>query len=134
MSDPVCHIPTPTTSAQKQQPQPVKMPVIPPAVDLQSALVAINQMRLVLQQITGQLPGVKPALNINPNITLQNNQGLNPLDPLGNTLGTPKLGRYLEDKKLRVVNTVKVSGATIERVDQVVFVDSITGEALVWKR
>lgn len=131
-NDPVCHIPT--NLAQIQPPKQSKLPVIPAANDLPSAIAAINQIRLVLQMITGQSPTQKPGLDVPPNVAVTNNQGINPVNPFGPSIGTPRLGRFTENKTARVVNEVAVTGGKFARVDQVVFEDTVTGELIVWKR
>lgn len=135
MSDQVCHIPTPATSAQVQQPQQSKLPTIPPAVDLPSALAAINQIRLILQLLTGQTPVQPPGVPVVPNSAVVPTSGHNPLNPLGPSVGRPKMSRFIENKQDRVVNKITLdSGDEFARVDQVVFTDSVTNELFVWKR
>lgn len=134
-NDPVCHIPTSITSSQQQQPQQSKLPTIPPAVDLPSAIAAINQIRLLLQLLTGQTPVQPPGVPIVPNSAVLPTHGNNPLNPLGPSIGQPKMSRFIENKQQRVVNKITLdSGDEFARVDQVVFTDSVTNELFVWKR
>jgi hypothetical protein len=128
MSDqaPICLI-QPVISTE--QPPPVNFPAIPPAVDLQSALNAINALRHSMYILTGQL-----------NHAFQGTQG--PPGKAGQAgKAAPKGGKYVEQQAKRVTNTVKLASKedpstfiTFKRIDGLTFVDNKTGELWSWQR
>lgn len=51
---PICHVST--GSKVIPQPLPTRMPTIPTVVDLPSAIAAINLLKIIIQQLSGQTP------------------------------------------------------------------------------
>jgi hypothetical protein len=120
---PVCHISP--DQVIFDQPKPVKMPTIPPAVDLASALAAIRALTLLVQQLAGQQ-------------SVQGPQGL-PGQP-GQSSRT-KVGRWNEIPGSRVTQTVRVFNpqdktqyVDVERINSLTLQDNVTGEDWVWRR
>lgn len=119
MSAPVCHI----APENSRIPQPAVrgLPAIPIATDLQSALAAINAMRLIIQKITNQ--------NQDDNGTQINNFQMKP----------DKSTTWAEDS--RKTETVKVYNPDdhsqfieVERINQLVMKDKTTGNKWTWNR
>lgn len=142
-SAPVCHI---SSDEIIDQPQPARFQSIPVATNLQSAIAAINAMRLVMLQLTGQVSpnnlarflGLLGAVGAG----LSQNQKNQP-NPNSQSRAVQN-GRFLEDKSQRVTNDVevpiyddtntKVGTATVARINRVVWVDQVTNQTIVWTR
>jgi hypothetical protein len=112
------------------QPNGVKLPSIPQATDLPSAIAAINAMASILRTITGQQ---SPSLGL----PQSSGGGFNVIPQKT----PPKPGRYQEQKPMRVVNTVTVYSKedptafiTFKRIDALTFKDTKTGELWQWTR
>jgi hypothetical protein len=121
-------------------------------VDLKSAIVAINSIHMIIQQITGQIPpsGAQGAAG---SIGSRGAQGANGGGSQGEQgspgkAGTPgasgkspKKGRFVETQ--RTTSNVKIyqdndstsdNWVEIERINKVVWTDQVTGELIVWSR
>jgi hypothetical protein len=114
------------------QPPPVKFPAIPQAVDLRSALAAINAMSMTLRIITGQMSHA-----------YQGQQGERGGTGKAGAAGkpAPKGGRFQEQQANRVVNQIQIASKsdpgttlTFKRIDGLSFVDTKTGEPWQWSR
>lgn len=141
---PVCHIPVDQTITD--QPRPARFAPIPPAVDLKSALVAVNALRLIIQQLTGQIapPGIQGLLGIAGARGAAGAQGAQgSKGPAGKEDKTPKDAQWVEDTGQRVTKKIKVyqdndktssNWVEISRIDRVVWVDRVTSAQIVWAR
>lgn len=147
---PVCHIPVDQTITD--QPRAARFAPIPPVVDLPSAIIAINNINLIIQQITGQnpprgLPGARGGVGAAGGGSSSGEQGKPGKDGKDGQPGkpgkTPKGGRFTEDKSQRVTKKLKVyqdndktsdNWVEIERINRVVWIDNVTGEHIVWTR
>jgi hypothetical protein len=87
---------------------------VPAAVDLRSALAAINALHATIQQLTGQIaaPGPYGLQGLGNGSggggfsSTQGNDG--PKGDNGKDAKKPKTGRFVEDKSQRVTQTIKV--------------------------
>lgn len=132
---PVCHIPS---SSEVADPTARQFPSIPQATDLQSALAAINAMRQILQQLMGMLT---------PNNLQVNNNYYGMQQPGGGgriTTNTRKPSQKRDRGFIevhRVTSRVRVYNPNdheqyvdVERINQLVLRDNITGALWVWNR
>lgn len=112
MSDaPVCHIVQQLPGAE---PQTARLPAIPIATDLPSALAAIAALRQIVHSITGQLPN----------------------------LGTAKTQPVLKEiLNKRTTETVRVKNpqdnsqfVDVEQINHLEFQDASSGQKLIWNR
>lgn len=122
----VCNI---NTGVQPNQPQTPPYPSIPLATDLPSALNAINNMRLILQGLTNQLPTLFPNLD-NPR-NAKNGQP-------GGGGGGQQGGNFTEVPGTRQTKTVKVTNpqdstqfVMVDQITAVTFANK-TGQTLTW--
>ncbi len=145
---PVCHISTGSTPIK--QPRATLLASIPAAVDLPSALAAINALKLLIQVLAGQQPVSGARGNAgSPSGLLggggivgragaageQGQKGKDAKDPTG--------GRFVEDRSQRVVKKIRVyqdndktseNYVDIAQINRCVWVDKVTGETIVWSR
>lgn len=124
---PICHVPVPTPI---DQPEGIQNPSIPIATDLQSALAAINAMRLILMRLA----------NLQPRFDGRGGGGRgggskqpSKQDP------KKKIGRWNEisrkTSKVKVFNPQdKEQFVEVERINQLIMKDTITGEQWIWNR
>lgn len=124
---PICHVPVPTPI---DQPDGVQNPSIPIAVDFQSALAAINAMRLILMR----LAALQPRFDGHGG----GGRGGGPKQP-SKQEPKKKQGRFNEvkrvTKKEKVYNPQdKEQFVEVERMQELIMQDSITGEQWIWKR
>lgn len=138
----VCHVST--GSRVINQPRATLLPSIPAAVDLPSAIAAINALKLLIQLISGQQSPTGPS-------------GVNGFFPPfgGVVISSPgsdgkkgdenkeKNGRFIEDRSKRVQKKKRVfqnndkkseNWVDIMQINRVVWVDRVTGETIVWSR
>lgn len=119
---PICHLPGDTPDPNTQ---PALLPPIPIATNLASALMAINAMRTIIHQITGQTqsrPSGSTGFKFKNDDAKKNKQG-----------------RWQEAN--RVSETVKIKNpddenqfVEVKRINELTMRDSQTGETWVWKR
>ncbi len=141
---PVCHIST--GSVPIKQPRATLLPSVPAAVDLPSALAAINALKLLIQMISGQQGNVGPRANpagllggggaASAGAAGQDGQkGKESKDPTG--------GRFIEDRSKRVTKKIRIfqnndkkseNWVDIAQINKVIWVDKVTGETIVWTR
>ncbi len=140
---PVCHVSV--NQGIADQPRAARLPFVPAAVDLKSALEAIRALHMIIQLLTGQVPapsasGTQGLLG-GGGVTTQGNQG--PKGNDGKDAKQPKEGRFVEDRTQRVTRKVRIfqnndktseNWVDIERINKVVWVDRVTGENIVWTR
>ena len=132
---PVCHISKDQDITE--QPKPTLLPFVPAAIDLPSALQAIQALKLIVQMLAGQ------QLVKNPNGTLQVGLRPAPSNPAVGK-GNPKANeRYTEVRSARVEKTLRVfqdndktssNWVDIKQVNAVSWVDNVTGELITWAR
>lgn len=136
---PVCHVPADQTLPP--QPKGTKLPVVPVAVDLPTAIQAINALKLIIQMITGQaVAHGAPNLDIAFANTSRPGAGAGGTTP--NQLGATTqsaLGRWREVPGTRVTQKVRVTGSNgayvdILRINGITMQDSVTGESFLWNR
>jgi len=121
---PVCHA---STDQVIEQPPPVQFPSVPRAVDLQSALAAINALTRIVMMLAGQQPAP----------WMQGPQGVR--GAAGKNAPPGKKPRWAEVN--RVMKKVKIENPSdsaqfveIERIERLVMRDSVTGQTWDWKR
>ena len=120
---PVCHV---SVDEVINQPTGTKLPSIPIATDLISALAAINAMRQVLMMLTGALQGP-------PGLRGAQGQG----GAAGAAAKKTKVGRWNEANRTtateRVYNPNDNSQyVDVQRINSLTMTDSVTGETWVW--
>lgn len=121
---PVCNI---SVNEVINQPPGVKLPSIPQATDLPSALSAIQAMTDMLNILVGNIPNTRGQ----PGRAGQAGQpGKNPKN---------SIGRFTEVSGSRVTEKVKVTNpqdssqfVEVERINKVVMRDNVTGEQWIW--
>lgn len=125
---PVCHIAPPVPLGD---PQPVDAEFLPEARDLSSLIALANALRRIALRGRGGFGGAGHG------------GAAKPLPP-GGTGGTTKdekkkQGRWTEQS--RKTETVKVTNkddpsvfVEIERINQIIWKDSVTGETFLWER
>lgn len=123
---PICHVPVPTPI---DQPGGVQNPSIPIATDLQSALAAINAMRMILMRLA----------NLQPRFDGSGQGRGGRIGGGGGNNKNKKPGRWNEvsrvTKKEKVYNPDdKEQFVEVERMNRLVMQDSITGEQWIWSR
>lgn len=113
---PVCHV---SVDQVINQPASTPMPSIPPATDLSSALQAIAALTQLVNQLSGRFPS---------------NSG-------NNKNSKQKVGRFQELKPLRTVEKKRIFNpqdkeqfVDVERINRLVFQDTVTGEQWTWTR
>ncbi len=141
---PVCHIST--GSQPINQPRATLLPSVPAAVDLPSALAAINALKLLIQMMSGQQGTSGARGNTVPlggggvvgragSAGSQGQKGKDAKDPTG--------GRFVEDRAQRVTQKKRIfqdndktsdNWVDISQINKVVWVDKVTGETIVWVR
>ncbi len=122
---PVCNI---SVNEVINQPPGVKLPSIPQANDLASALQAIQAMTDMLNLLTGQTRNLRapPGRRGAPGQPGKNNNN--------------KVGRFNEEAGSRVTEEVKMESTdgsvtfTFKQINKLTFRDSITGELIIWQR
>ena len=123
------------------QPPGVKLPSIPQATNLASALSAINAMTQLLNLLTGQT--VQQSSRGQPGRAgSQGKQGKpgDPAKPNKNTDQQNKTGRWQEVPGSRVTQEIKMTSDdgsvtfTFNQINKVVLEDSVTGELWSWSR
>lgn len=124
---PICHVPVPTPI---DQPSGVQNPSIPIATDLQSAIAAINAMRLILMRLANLMPRFDGAGG--------GGRGGGSKQPSKQD-PKKKTGRWNEVNRVTRVEKVtnpedKEQFVEVERMQELVMQDSITGEQWIWKR
>jgi hypothetical protein len=132
---PVCHISKDQDITE--QPKPTLLPFVPAAIDLPSALQAIQALKLIVEMLAGQ-----QVVN-NPNGTLQaglrpapGNQNVGKRNPNANERYSEVRSQRVE-KKLRVFQDNDPSSSNwvdIKQVNAVTWVDNVTGEKITWSR
>lgn len=137
MSAPVCHIsPDQTIENQRQKQRNGKatvLPTIPHATDLASALIAIQRLTQIVNQLTGALNSVVGSQ------TNDRSERTGPQGPAGKPGQPPKPPRWSEvsraTEKVRVYNpTDRQQYVDIERINGFVMRDAVTGNTWEWKR
>ena len=123
---PICHVPVTTPI---EQPGGVQNPFIPIATDLQSALAAINAMRMILMRIA----------NLQPRFDGSGSGGRGRVQQPSKQQKNPKPGRWNEinrvTKKEKVYNPEdREQFVEVERMNRLVMEDSITKEQWIWSR
>lgn len=123
---PICHVPVPTPI---DQPGGIQNPSIPIATDLQSAIAAINAMRMILMRIA----------NLQPRFDGSSNGRGSGIRKPSKQEPKKKVGRWNEvsrvTKKEKVYNPEdKEQFVEVERMNRLVMRDSITGEEWIWSR
>lgn len=118
MVAPVCHIPPPNTATP--QPTGTRLPSIPPATDLNSALRAISALRQAVQQLSNQITQNNGVLN---GFRQDRNQG----------------ATWVEER--RVTETVRVTNpqdenqyVDVERINSLTMKSRDSGQTWQWKR
>jgi hypothetical protein len=137
---PVCHISKDQDITE--QPKPTLLPFVPAAIDLPSALQAIQALRLIVEMLAGQtipnqggsgfnngtqLPGLRPPAP---------NQNVGKRNPNANERYSEVRSQRVE-KKLRVFQDNDPSSSNwvdIKQVNAVTWVDNVTGEKITWSR
>lgn len=142
---PVCHIPVDEVISQ---PQPAKFPPLSRVNDLTSLLNTVNNMVLILEQLTGQTPTAGPvglrgtggAAGSSGVSGSPGKQGKNGKD--GKDGKPAKTGSWTEDRSQRVEEKIKIyqdndntspNWVEIKRINRVVFTNN-AGQTIVWKR
>lgn len=140
MGAPVCNVPTgPTIS---DQPDLSKFPPIPQATDLGSLIVAVNAIRQILMQLTGQTPigGDNNArqFGLSGGATSQVRSGGG---GAGRGNSRTPANRFVEIRPLRVTEKVKIYNPddhdqyiTVLRTNSVTWLDRLTGQTIGWSR
>jgi hypothetical protein len=143
---PVCHVST--GSVPIKQPRATLLPTVPVAVDLPSALAAINALKLLIQVMSGQ-QGVGGARGGAPSGGLIGGGGIalagspGSQGQKGKDAKDESGGRFVEDRKQRVVQKKRIfqdndktseNWVDIAQINKVVWVDKVTGETIVWVR
>jgi hypothetical protein len=141
---PVCHIST--GSVPIKQPRATLLATIPVAVDLPSALVAINALKLLIQVMSGQQGvggargGLGGALAGGGGAAVAGAPGTQ--GQKGKDAKDPK-SRFVEDRSQRVTQKKRIfqdndkhsdNWVDIAQINKVVWVDKVTGETIVWTR
>ncbi len=143
---PICHVSTGSTPIK--QPRATLLPSIPAAVDLPSALAAINALKLLIQMMSGQQGSSGARGNTQPlggggvasaggggAAGAQGQKGQDGKDPTG--------GRFIEDRSKRVTKKIRIfqdndktsdNWVDINQINHVVWIDKVTGETIVWSR
>lgn len=117
------------------QPPGVRLPSIPQANDLQSALSAIGAMTQLINLLTGQI--VQQANRGQPGKAGQQGK---PGTPAKNTDQQNKTGRWQEVPGSRVTQRVSMDSTdgsvtfTFNQINRVLLQDSVTGETWLWQR
>ena len=123
------------------QPPGVRLPSIPQANDLQSALSAIGAMRELLNLLTGQT--VQQRNQGQPGRAGQQGKAGKPGDPAKpnkNQDQQNKTGRWQEVPGSRVTQQVTMDSTdgsvtfTFNQINRVLLQDSVTGETWLWQR
>lgn len=110
---PVCNINAPLPSAQPQVP---RLPTIPVATDLPSALAAINAMRQTIQAMTNQF-------------------GFGPMGAVKTQAVLKELVSKRTTETVRVENPQDSSQfVDVKQINHLEFQDSSSGQRLVWDR
>jgi hypothetical protein len=129
---PVCHISQ--NQDITQQPKPTLLPFVPAAIDLPSALQAIEALKLIVQMLAGQVL-------VNPNNGTQL-AGLRPPPSNPAVRKNPK-ERFTEIRADRVTKKVRIfqdndktsdNWVDISQINKAVWVDNVTGENIIWTR
>lgn len=142
---PVCHISV--NQGVVTQPRATLLPSVGVAVDLPSAITVINQLKLLIQMLAGQQPVTGPA-GVNgfagPVGSAGSAGAAGPPGKDGQKGKDAKSGgRFQEDRGQRIKETIRVfqdndkesdNWVDIEQINKVVWVDSVTGETIVWSR
>ncbi len=145
---PVCHISTGSTPIK--QPRATLLASVPVAVDLPSALAAINALKLLIQVMSGQQPVSGARGNANSPSGLLGGGGAvitvgapGQAGQKGQDAKDPTGGRFVEDRSQRVVKKIRVfqdndktseNWVDIAQINRCVWVDKVTGETIVWAR
>lgn len=142
---PVCHIST--GSQLIKQPQATLLPTVQTPIDLPSAIAAINQLKLLIQLISGQ-QGVGGARGI----TLPRGGGGSLAGGSSSSPGAQgqkgandgkENDRFVEDRSKRVQKKIRIfqnndkkseNWVDIMQINRVVWVDRVTGGTIVWSR
>ncbi len=120
-------------------------------VDLPSAIAAINQLKLLIQMISGQQQVTGPAgKNGAAGVAIPGGAGgLSLVIPAGQDgqkgkdAKDPKGGRFVEDRSQRVVQEKRIfqdndktspNYVDIAQINHCVWVDKVTGETITWSR
>lgn len=123
---PVCHIAPPVPLGD---PGPVNAEFIPEARDMASLIAAVNALRRIAQRNSGGFGGPRPGTGL----------------PLGGSTGAStkeekkKQGRWSEQtrktEKVKITNPDDPSQfVEIERINQIIWKDNVSGETFVWNR
>lgn len=125
---PICHVPVPTPI---EQPDGIQNPSIPIATDLQSALAAINAMRMILMRLANLQPRFDGSGNGRGGRIDTRSKSEQPKNK--------KPGRWNEisriTKKEKVYNPEdKEQFVEVERMNRLVMQDTLTGEQWIWSR
>jgi len=141
MTAPICNIPQESPLSRGQQPLPKTLPFIPEAVDLRSALMAINAMRQLMFTMFGgnntgtsspavnprtaqQQGGVKSGSQTPSGQKKQNNQGR-----------FTEVNRVQETFKVPIQQDASGDGyVEFTRINRVDMQDNLTKELWTWTR
>ncbi len=141
---PVCHIST--GSQVIDQPKPTLLLSVPVAVDLPSAIAAINALKLIVQMISGQQPvtgarGNQGAPGLRGGGGSSSSPGAQ--GQKGDKGGGKENDRFIEDKSQRVQKKKRIfqdndkkseNYVDIMQINRVVWVDTVTGGKITWTR
>lgn len=116
MGAPVCNINAPAPSAEPNSP---RLPTIPVATDLASAIAAINALRQIVQALTNQIP-------------------VNTLGRQGAVKTQPSLKEQVSKRTTEMVRVFnpqdKSQFVDVEQINHLQFQDASSGQTLVWDR
>ncbi len=143
---PICHISTGSTPIR--QPRATLLPSVPVAVDLPSAIAAINALKLLVQMIAGQQAVTGPA-GVNGRAGLRGAAGGSSVagapgdkGQKGDSNGKEN-DRFVEDRSKRVESKKRIfqdndkkseNYVDIMQINHVVWVDTVTGGKITWSR
>jgi hypothetical protein len=134
MSDPAAPVCSIEPIISPDQPTPTKFPAVPQAVDLASALRAINALNQIVQNLSGQR-GVT-VVNNNQFITQNRSQGGGQFPPQ-KPGKPPPVGRWVQQSITRDNVTITnpqdpTQSIVVSRVQNLTMVDSVTGETWIY--
>ena len=120
----------------------VRLPSVPQAQDLPSAIQAINNLNMIVQVLSGQNPpSFKNNLTENFFVDPSGGQGIQRGNQGGRPGSPAKKPRWVEDRASRVTETVKVTNpddksqfVMVERINYIRWSDTVTGQTLEWRR
>lgn len=128
MSNPVAPVCSIEPVIKPNQPDPTKFPAVPQAVDLSSALRAINALAAIVANITGQVGTSSGG---------SNGSGGSKQFPPPRPGKPPPIGRWVQKtitrKNVTITNPKDpTQSIVVSRVENLTMVDSVTGETWVY--